>query len=104
MDARVRGFGHPMPEMAAFMAKLRSAFGDETIDEAVRRGKTGDPTFYACENGHSVGTASSANGNDWRVTSDIRDRHYCPGCDGGCVGQGVGCKEWPKRMPGKENM
>jgi hypothetical protein len=45
MDARVRKAGHPMPELAAFMAKLRSAFGDETIDKAVRRGKNGEPVF-----------------------------------------------------------
>ena len=34
MDARVRKVpGHPMPEMAAFVAELRSVFGDEAIDE-----------------------------------------------------------------------
>lgn len=60
MEARVRRPGHPMPEMAAFMAKLRSAFGDETVDEAVRRGKAGEPTFYACENGNSVAHAICA--------------------------------------------
>ncbi|WP_341313569.1 hypothetical protein WN982_19680 [Paraburkholderia sp. IMGN_8] len=92
-----------MPEMAAFMAKLRSAFGDETIDEAVRRGKAGEPTFYAYENSRAIGTASPANENGWRVNADIRDRHYCPGCDGGCVGQGMGCKDWLKRTAGKEN-
>ena len=98
MDARVRKVGHPMPEVAAFMAKLRSAFGDETIDDAVRRGKAGEATFYACENGRTVGTASPPNNNVWRVNSDIRDRHYCPGCDGGCMGDGVRCAEWLKRM------
>lgn len=103
MDARVRRSGHPMPEMAAFVAKLRSAFGDEAIDGAVGRGQAGEPTFYACEDGHSVGTESPANDNVWSVTSDIRDRYYCPGCDGGCVGQGVGCKEWLQRKAGREN-
>jgi hypothetical protein len=34
-----------MPELAAFMAKLRSAFGDAAIDEAVRRGKTVSLSF-----------------------------------------------------------
>lgn len=28
MDARVRKAGHPMPEVAAFMERLRIAFGD----------------------------------------------------------------------------
>jgi hypothetical protein len=39
-----------MPEMAAFVAELRAAFGD-SVDEAVSRGKNGEPTFYARENG-----------------------------------------------------
>ena len=38
---------HPMPEVADFVAKLREAFGDATIDEAVTRGKAGEPTFFA---------------------------------------------------------
>ncbi|OAJ62773.1 hypothetical protein A6V36_20605 [Paraburkholderia ginsengiterrae] len=104
MDARVRKVGHPMPELAGFMAKLRAAFGDEAIDDAVRRGKAGEPTFYANENGRAVGTASPANDNVWRVAADIRNRQYCPGCDGGCVGQGVGCKEWLQRQAGKESL
>ncbi len=93
-----------MPEMAAFMANLRDAFGDECVDDAVRRGKAGEPTFYASENGRTVGTASPANDNAWRVDADIRDRHNCPGCDGECVGQGVGCTEWLQRQVGKENV
>jgi hypothetical protein len=102
MDARARKDGHPMPEVAAFMAKLRAAFGDETIDDAVRRGKCGETTFYASENRRTVGTASPANDNVWRVNADIRHRHYCRGCDGGCVGQGS-CKEWLGRTANKEN-
>jgi hypothetical protein len=98
MDARVRKVGHPMPEIAAFIAKLRSAFGDETIDDAVGRGKAGEAAFYARENGRTVGTASPPNANVWRVNSDIRDRHYCRGCEGGCIGEGVRCAEWFKRM------
>ncbi|MBC8751420.1 MULTISPECIES: hypothetical protein [Paraburkholderia] len=103
MDARIRKADHPMPEMAAFVAEVRSAFGDEAIDDAVRRGKAGEPGFYACENGHAVGTASPANENVWRANAALRDRQYCPGCDGGCVGQGIGCKEWLKRTTSKEN-
>ena len=98
MDARVRKVGHPMPEIAAFIAKLRSAFGDEAVDDAVRRGKDGEATFYARENGRAVGTASPTHENAWRVDADARDRHYCPGCDGGCIGEGVRCAEWLKRM------
>jgi len=40
MDGRVRQVCHPMPEIAAFVAKLRAAFGDQLIDEVVRRGKS----------------------------------------------------------------
>jgi hypothetical protein len=32
MDERARKVGHPMPEIAAFVAKLRAAFGDAVID------------------------------------------------------------------------
>src|ERR1700744_1430044 len=98
MDAHVRKGGHPMPEVAAFMAKLRVAFGDTEIDDVIRRGKTGEATFYASENGRTVGTASLASENGWRVDADIRERHYCPGCDGGCVAEGVRCSDWLKRM------
>ena len=96
MDTRVSKAGHPMPEIAAFMAKLRSAFGDKAIDDAIGRGKAGEATFHAREHGRTVGTPSPAKDNVWRVDAELRDRHYCPGCDGGCVGQG-GCKEWLKR-------
>lgn len=102
MDARVRNVSHPMPEMAAFMAKLRTAFGDEAVDDAVSRGKAGEATFYACEAGRTMGTARPANDNVWRVNADMQDRHYCPGCDGEYVRQAIGCKEWLKRTAGKE--
>jgi hypothetical protein len=98
MHARVRKDGHPMPELAAFMAKLRAAFGDKAIDDAVRRGKAGEATFYAYENGHAVGTVRPVTENAWRVTGAIQDRHYCHGCDGACIGEGVRCAEWLKRM------
>ncbi|SEJ16051.1 hypothetical protein SAMN05192539_1007109 [Paraburkholderia diazotrophica] len=62
--AREQTVGHPMPEIAAFVAVLKSAFGEREIDEAIRRGKAGEPTFYACENGRSVGTASTPAGAD----------------------------------------
>jgi hypothetical protein len=94
MDARARKVGHPMPEIAAFIAKLRSAFGDNTVDDGIRRGIGGEATFYACENGRTVGKASPTGDNVWHVNADVRGRHYCPGCDSECVGQG-GCNGWP---------
>jgi hypothetical protein len=42
---------HPMPEVAAFVAKMRDAFGDAVLDEAMARSKAGEPTFFARENG-----------------------------------------------------
>lgn len=105
MDMRVRKpVSHPMPEIAAFVADLKAVFGEQEINEAIRRGKAGEPTFFACEDGRAVGTASPVAENAWRVTDDIRDRQYCDGCDGRCIGQGVGCKEWLQRKAGRENL
>ncbi|MDE1184278.1 hypothetical protein [Paraburkholderia sp.] len=95
MDMRVRKpVLHPMPEIAAFVANLKAAFGDAEIDDAIRRGKAGEPTFHASENGRSVGTASTATANAWQVDQTIRDRHYCAGCDGDCVGKEGSCVAW----------
>lgn len=90
MDARVNRKPHPMPEIAEFVSQLREAFGDRAIDEAVRRGKTGEPSFYACENGRAVGTATPS-GLAWQVDGSLLDRRFCAGCSGDCVGQDVRC-------------
>jgi hypothetical protein len=81
-----------MPEIAAFVAQMKSAFGEQEINEAIRRGKAGEATFYACENGHSVGTATPVEANAWRVERAVRDRHYCAGCDGSCIGTARACR------------
>ncbi|MFP3587950.1 hypothetical protein SCB29_30500 [Paraburkholderia sp. SIMBA_055] len=102
MDMRVHEpVSHPMPDIAAFAAQLKSAFGEQEINEAIRRGKAGEPTFYAAKNGHTVGTASPLTANAWRVTEVIRARHYCAGCHGGCLNQAVSCKPWQQREAGK---
>ena len=94
MDTRARKqVAHPMPEMAAFVAELKAAFGDAVIDEAIRRAKAGEPTFYACENGRSIGTASPTMQNAWQVDETLHDRHYCAGCDGACIGQDIRCSQ-----------
>jgi hypothetical protein len=46
---------------------------------------------------------SPATGNIWGVDDALRDRRYYSGCDGECVGLGVGCREWPKRKGSKES-
>jgi hypothetical protein len=84
---------HPMPEIAAFVAELRRAFGDATIDEAVALGRAGEPTFFASENGRTVGTKAPDAANSWRVDGSVRDRHFCRGCDGSCIGTDIRCSQ-----------
>ncbi|ACD14645.1 hypothetical protein DFS13_1861 [Burkholderia sp. 28_3] len=91
MDMPVRK--HPMPEIAAFVAELRRAFGDATIDEAVARGKAGEPTFFASENGLTVGTRSDATVRSWRVDGSVLNRHFCRGCAGSCIGTDIRCSQ-----------
>lgn len=45
-----------MPEVAAFIDKMRDAFGKEHIDQQIRKGMRGEPVFFARENGHQIGT------------------------------------------------
>ncbi|CAE6968445.1 hypothetical protein [Paraburkholderia domus] len=99
MEMRVRKpVSHPMPEIAAFVADIKSAFGEHEIDEAIRRGRAGEPTFFACENDRSVGTASPVETDVWLVDGAVRDRHYCDGCDGSCVGGEVSCSDRLNRI------
>ncbi|WP_336599795.1 hypothetical protein [Paraburkholderia bengalensis] len=97
MDTRVRKPpSHPMPEVAEFVRTLREAFGDDVIDRAIKDGKSGEPSFYACENGRSVGTAAPS-GVPWQIDESLRDRHFCSGCDGSCVAEGISCSLWRRR-------
>lgn len=63
-----------MPETAAWIDTLRDAFGAESIEDAIRRGMAGEPTFYAIEQGREIGTRSSDNANTWRLEG-FDDRH-----------------------------
>lgn len=45
-----------MPGVTAFIDDLRATFGKEMIDGQIRKGINGQPTFWARENGHEVGT------------------------------------------------
>ena len=45
-----------MPNVAAFIDKMRDAFGQEHIDQQIRKGMRGEPVFFARENGHQIGT------------------------------------------------
>ncbi len=45
-----------MPHTAGFIDALREAFGASQIDQAIRAGIEGQPTFWARENGQEIGT------------------------------------------------
>lgn len=45
-----------MPLCAAFIDAMRAEFGDDEINAQIRFGMQGARTFYACENGHEIGT------------------------------------------------
>lgn len=48
-----------MPLTAAFIDECREAFGADHVNAQIRLGMQGAQTFYACENGHEVGTRCS---------------------------------------------
>jgi len=80
-----------MPHIAAWVDQLRGAFGDETIDQAIREGMAGQPTFFAAEAGLQIGTRPPENSNTWRLEG-LDDRHFCDTWSGDCVGTGRRCK------------
>lgn len=45
-----------MPLTAAFIDAMRETFGVDEINDQIRKGMHGRPTFWASENGHEVGT------------------------------------------------
>lgn len=49
-----------MPQVAAIIDDLRKAFGEDCINSAIRAGIKGKPSFYATENGHTIGTPAQA--------------------------------------------
>jgi hypothetical protein len=90
-NPRSKPLREAMPEVAGFIDALRDAFGRDSIDPALSQGLAGEPTFYAVEGGHAVGTPiSSDTGTAWRAVG-IRDRYYCNGCDGRCAGTEARC-------------
>jgi hypothetical protein len=50
----------PMPEISAFVASLREAFGANEINDLIRRGRAGEPDFFAAENGREFGTRAQS--------------------------------------------
>lgn len=60
-----------MPTVAAWIDELRDAFGAETINSAIKAGMEGQPTFYASENGHEIGTRAPYSAEKAVSLSDI---------------------------------
>jgi hypothetical protein len=56
MGANKGSMREEMPVTAAWIDRLRKAFGAKHIDGQIRKGMKGEPVFWASENGHTVGT------------------------------------------------
>lgn len=64
-----------MPTVAGWVDDMRTAFGAEAINGAIRAGLQGQPTFWASENGVEIGTRDERRGitlNRIRLASDDR--------------------------------
>ena len=81
-----------MPEVARFVDALRDVFGRDAVDPSLSRGLAGEPMFFAAEAGRRIGTAlpDPATAPIWHAVR-VRDRYYCEGCDGSCVGTEQSC-------------
>jgi len=53
-----------MPHVAAFVDEMRAVFGADMVNEQIRQGLKGQPTFWARENGHELGTRWEHGGNN----------------------------------------
>lgn len=51
-----------MPLCTGFIDACREVFGVAAINASIKAGLQGQQTFYACENGHAVGTKSPDRG------------------------------------------
>lgn len=51
-----------MPTISAFIDEMREAFGADDINASIKAGMAGQPTFYACEGGATVGTKDTRPG------------------------------------------
>jgi len=63
-----RNMRKDMPQVAVFIDQLREAFGADMINLQIRLGMRGEPTFFASENGHELGT-------DWRKADAADQAH-----------------------------
>lgn len=56
---KVKPMREAMPWVASVIEGLRREFGAGTVDQAMRQGLAGMPTFYAEEAGRTVGTRAT---------------------------------------------
>ncbi|HTJ91571.1 MAG TPA: hypothetical protein VL424_00515 [Pararobbsia sp.] len=89
--SRAKPLREAMPEVAGFVDALRDAFGRDSVDPSLSHGLAGEPTFHAIEGGHEIGTRIESDDRRAHRALRIRDRYYCTGCDGGCVGTDTRC-------------
>jgi hypothetical protein len=83
MKTPVKNMRLEMPNTAESIDLLREAFGVSTINQQIKSGMQGLPTFYAIENGVEVGTAArrstsgfEIDGADFlRIGQLCRDNH-----------------------------
>lgn len=64
-----------MPSVAAFIDDMRSAFGADVVNSAIRAGIDGQPTFWASEGGHQIGTRAP---HDAERAVKLSDTHVGP--------------------------
>ena len=78
-----------MPKTAAFIDLMREQWGTAFIDDLIRRGMRGEPTFHSIENGHTIGTPMRRMGV--RVGTDARGNRCL--LDGPVPGEAVSQNE-----------
>jgi hypothetical protein len=59
-----------MPNTALTIDVLRLVFGADLINQQIKTGMTGLPTFYASENGLAVGTVANRNLNGFELDGE----------------------------------
>lgn len=77
-----------MPESAAFIDRMRAAFGKDMVDLQIRRALKGEPTFFAIENGVMIGAINTR--SRWHVLWNKRGISYTIEADWICWARLIG--------------
>lgn len=59
---RLKNAREIMPQTAAWLDELRAVFGADDINAAIKAGMAGQATFWASENGHTLGVKATDDG------------------------------------------